>query len=237
MKAAYDGAENPWQTVRCIVFDAYGTLISTGNGSLQAAREILTQAGRKDIPAEGFYADWKRCHRQHIRDMREFINEEAVFRQDLKKLYLQYQISGMAEQDIAIMLNTLGKRKAFDDSQKVLEELSGDYFLCIGSTTDTRPLIMDLKRNHLRVHMTFTSELLKLYKPNPAFYQAILEQLKCKPCEVLFAGDSLIDDVEGPKSVGMKTCWVNRKGEKQGKVMPDMEVRNLEEFLIRLKTG
>ena len=93
MKAAYDGAENPWQTVRCIVFDAYGTLISTGNGSLQAAREILTQAGRKDIPAEGFYADWKRCHRQHIRDMREFINEEAVFRQDLKKLYLQYQIS------------------------------------------------------------------------------------------------------------------------------------------------
>ena len=52
----------------------------------------------------------------------------------------------------------------------------------------------------------------------------ILETLEVAPEEALFVGDSLKDDVKGPQAVGMRTCWVNRKGEERGDISPDLEL-------------
>lgn len=43
-------------------------------------------------------------------------------------------------------------------------------------------------------------------------------------------GDSLKDDVKGPQAVGMRTCWVNRKGEERGDISPDLEIPSLQEL-------
>lgn len=50
--------------------------------------------------------------------------------------------------------------------------------------------------------------------------------------EVLFVGDSLIDDVLGPQKLGIKTCWLNRKNLKiDHEIRPDFIVNNLNELL------
>jgi len=73
----------------------------------------------------------------------------------------------------------------------------------------------------------FTSEDLKVYKPQKAFYEKILAVLSLRPEEVLFVGDSLTDDIYGPRQSGMKTCWVNRKGQPSPMLTPDYEVADL----------
>lgn len=40
-------------------------------------------------------------------------------------------------------------------------------------------------------------------KPAPAIYQYVLDQLGCSAQEVLFIGDTPVDDVDGPRAFGM----------------------------------
>ncbi len=212
--------------IKAVVFDAYGTLISTGTGSLDATKKIL---GLYDSPisAKAFYGDWKKYHRAHIDGLSRFVPEETIFRWDLEKLYRQYGMPGNAAEDVRIMLDTLGNRTAFPESKKVVERLKPAVTVCIGSTTDTEPLLRDLDRAGITVDHIFTSEDLQVYKPQKAFYEKILAALTLLPEEVLFVGDSLTDDVFGPRQAGMKTCWVNRKGQPAPVPLPDYEVADL----------
>lgn len=212
--------------IKAVVFDAYGTLISTGTGSLEAAQKIL-DLHRSSISAKTFYGDWKHYHRKHIDELSRFVPEETIFRWDLEKLYAQYQLPGNAAEDVQIMLDTLGNRAAFPESKGVVEQLKRSVTVCIGSTTDTEPLLRDLDRSGITVDHIFTSEDLQAYKPQKAFYEKILAALSLPPEQVLFVGDSLIDDVYGPRQVGMKTCWVNRKKQPAPDLPPDYEVADL----------
>lgn len=219
--------------IRAVVFDAYGTLISTGTGSLDAAQRILKLHG-SEIPAKTFYSDWKRYHRSHMDSLTQFVPEETIFLWDLEKLYAQYGLAGNAVQDVRIMLDTLGNRVAFPESRAVIEALKPSVTVCIGSTTDTEPLMRDLDRSGITVDRIFTSEDLQVYKPQKDFYEKILAVLSMKPEEVLFVGDSLMDDVWGPKQAGMKTCWVNRKGQPAPEQLPDYQMSDLNGLLAIL---
>ena len=43
--------------IKAIVFDAYGTLISTGNGSVEASERILANNNRGNIDPKEFYEE------------------------------------------------------------------------------------------------------------------------------------------------------------------------------------
>ena len=196
--------------VKGIILDAYGTLIDTGDGSIKAVKEILGK-NNKDIDARTFYQRWKYYHKKHIDSLETFIKEEDIFLMDLTALYREYAIAGNPEIDVKIMLNTLGKRIAYPETNPVLDALRPEYQLFIGSTSDHTPLLNDIQRNGIRVNKVFTSEYLKVYKPQKEFYQLILDEIKMQPDEVVFVGDSLADDVSGPASLEIKTIWINRK--------------------------
>lgn len=213
--------------LRAILFDAYGTLLCTGTGSVDAAGKILRKNGRNDIAPKEFYARWKQLHRLHMDGAAPFINEEAIYHLDLHALYGEYGIREDADEDVNIMLAILGNRTPYPEAKEVLEQLRGRAKLCIASITDTEPLCRDLTRGGLEFEEIFTSESLRCYKPAPSFYLQILRRLGLPPEETLFVGDSLLNDVEGPQAVGIPACWVNRKGEKPAGVQPAYTITDL----------
>ncbi|MCM1115076.1 MAG: HAD family hydrolase [Clostridium sp.] len=216
--------------IKYIFFDVYGTLISTETGSVDAARKIL-RGKNCGITAEAFYSKWKVLHRAYIDNLESFCSEEEIFESDLKALYEIYSIEGDYKQDVAFMLETLGKRKAFDDAKDVVNTLSKAFVLCIASTTDSAPLLSNLKNNDINIKHIFTSESMQVYKPRREFYIKILNALNAEPSEVLFVGDSLIDDVAGPQKLGIKTCWINRKNADSNDIKPDYIITGLTELL------
>lgn len=216
--------------IRAILFDAYGTLFDTGTGSVQAAAEILARNGRPDLSPAEFYAQWKRRHHRRMKNLRPFQREAELYALDLEELYQEYGFSRNAREDVAVMLQYQGTRVAYPEVKRVLDSLLSRYQLCVASTTDTAPLEQDLKRAGLVFHRVFTSQSLKVYKPDHEFYTIILHALSLRPAEALFVGDSLKDDVKGPQAVGMRTCWVNRKGEERGDISPDLEIPSLQEL-------
>jgi putative hydrolase of the HAD superfamily len=223
--------------LRAIIFDAYGTLIDTGDGSVRATRAILRKNGC-DLDAGEVYARWKQYHRMRIESLATFVNEEAVFLLDLKRLYADYGIVGTPEDDVGIMLATLGVRRLFPETLDVVGELRKRYQVFIASTSDTAPLESDLARNGLAVDGYFTSESLRIYKPAREFYLRVLSEIGHSADEALFVGDSLRDDVWGPAGAGMRTVWVNRESgpiPPHTDILPNHEIHDLRELLAVIR--
>lgn len=105
--------------LKAIIFDAYGTLISTGNNSVKAAERILLLNKRPDISPAEFYGRWKKLHRQHIGNLPSFAAEETIFHLDLCKLYQEYGLARNAHKDVKVMLDTLGHRTAFPEAKEL----------------------------------------------------------------------------------------------------------------------
>ena len=214
--------------IKAILFDVYGTLISTGSGSVDAAKRIL-EKNNSDIEPKDFYSHWKQLHKRNMR-AGTFVSEREIFEMDLRELYEYYHISGDYMSDIKIMLDSLYNRNAFDESRTVLEKLAGKYTLVIASNTDTEPLLQNFEYNNLQFENVFTSELLKCYKPDEQFYHRILDEIACSADEAVFVGDSGEEDVIAPKKVGMTTVLVDRKN-KGDNLGQDYTVGNLSELL------
>lgn len=214
--------------IKAIIFDGFSTLIETADTSVEATDRILKANNISHITAREFYTVWKRFHRENIENSKEFITEAMSFTLSLDKTFKHFQINGDAQRDVELMLSIIGKRGLYGEVKEVISELRKKYLVCIGSNTDTSPLIETVTRNSLWVDYIYTSEDLRVYKPNERFYRLILEDLGLAPSEVLFCGDSLIDDVFGPQQLGIKACHINRRNEKSQTISPDYELNSLE---------
>ncbi len=196
--------------IKVIFFDAYGTFLDTGTGSVDAARKILEKNRRTDIDPVAFYARWKQLHRQGMRTGC-FAPERDIFVADLEELYKEYSVSGEPAEDVKIMLDSLLDRRVFQETACVMDMLKTRYRLMVASNTDTQPLMQNLRLNALSFDRIFTSESLGCYKPASSFYEAILESAEVRPEEAFFVGDSPEEDVAAPTGMGMAAILVDRR--------------------------
>jgi len=220
---------------KLLIFDAYGTLISTGTGSLDAVTKILSLHD-KAIDAHQFYAEWKRIHRLHLDQSYagNFVTEREIFSQDLKQLYRIYDIDRPYSDDVQIMLDSLYGRKLFPDTFSAITALRKNFRVVIGSTTDTEPLLANLQTNGLETDAVYTSEMLRCYKPDKRFYQSILRAEDISADDAVFIGDSPVDDIAGPQSVGITTILVDRNSKHSfdaSQIVPNYVVESLSEIV------
>lgn len=220
--------------IKHIIFDCFGTLIDTGNGSIKAVESILHNIGAF-VDAKTFYADWKDAKKQMM-DSSKFRNEKTLFELSLAETFDKYGIGANASEEVKPMINSLfAERTVFPEVKETLQKLAEkEIDVAIGSTTDTDSLIHYLSSNHLAFSHIYTSEDMKVYKPNPDFYKTILNRSGWAVSECLFVGDSYLDDVYGPKSIGMRAALIDRKERYKGITLnpkPDYIIHTLGEVL------
>ena len=217
---------------KSIIFDAYGTLISTGNGSINAVKELLSRLDLQIAP-DVFYSEWKALNRSY-KNSDCFLSECEIFTRGLSDLYRKYNVISDYKNDVNVMLNTMLNRKLFEDTTIALKRLSKDFNLLIGSTTDDIPLFQNIEYNEFDIipkDRIYTSEKLECYKPQKEFYEKILEQEKLQAKEVVFIGDSIVDDVYGPQQLGIYTVLIDRNNKfKSNKIKPDKIINSLLEI-------
>lgn len=198
--------------MKAIIFDAFGTLFKvTDGGSARTIRNYITAAG-VTVDEAAFTEEWKAYYKKHTSGEIEFKTEREIFIARIQMFYDRYGVSRSAEEDADALLAGAFEREAYPEVKEVLAELMERYQVFIGSNTDNDVLESVMQKNGVRVHKVYTSENLRCYKPNPKFFEQILKENGLTAEEVLFVGDSITDDVLGPKAVGMKTVWVDRKG-------------------------
>lgn len=216
-----------------IIFDCFGTLIDTGSGSVEAVKKILDSVGC-DADSKAFYSEWKSLKKKLMLEA-PFFSEKDLFKISLGKMFDAYGINADADVEVKPMIDILfGVRKVFPDvveTLNMLDDMGIKY--AIGSTTDTDSLMHFLDSNNLTFARIHTSEDMRVYKPAAGFYQTILDQEGWDVTETLFVGDNLIDDVAGPKGVGMKAVLLDRKNQydADSDIKPDYIISTLKELI------
>lgn len=68
-------------------------------------------------------------------------------------------------------------------------------------------------------------------KPNPDIFRYALEEMQLDANDTAFVGDTVDADVKGPKEVGMKTIYINRRPQKDlEQHQPDFIIKSLKEL-------
>jgi HAD superfamily hydrolase (TIGR01549 family) len=69
-------------------------------------------------------------------------------------------------------------------------------------------------------------------KPNPLIFKKLLDAMRLEPAEILFVGDTPLDDVLGSKGVGMHSAWIRRRGHElpENIPAPDIVIADLAEL-------
>ncbi|MFU8839527.1 MAG: HAD family hydrolase [Nitriliruptoraceae bacterium] len=110
----------------------------------------------------------------------------------------------------------------YPDVRRCLSELrtAGFRLLIIGNQPARRTA--QLEALQLGVHGCRTSEELGVSKPDPAFFEAVLELAeRDDPARVLYVGDRIDNDVLPAAAQGLRTCWLRRGPWGQLQDLPD----------------
>ena len=119
------------------------------------------------------------------------------------------------------------------DAEETLRRLHGKYKLGIVSNFAIPECVLKLlKASNLDglFDAIVVSGAVNKRKPSPEIFQNALEILGISASEAAFVGDTIDADIEGPKAVGMKTIYVERRIQKIGKFIPDQTIKSLREL-------
>jgi 2-haloalkanoic acid dehalogenase type II len=116
--------------------------------------------------------------------------------------------AAVAEEAFEVFFAARNEVETFPDVRPALEKLSARFALASLSNGNA-----DLARIGLADLFTVSLNArgLGCAKPDPRVFEAVATTLALKPLEIAYVGDDPYLDVEGARSAGMHTIWMNRK--------------------------
>jgi putative hydrolase of the HAD superfamily len=205
--------------VRAVIFDFIGTLTDLVGYFLEDSEDNMFKsliASGLDLGREEFFEAYERAHHEYwnIRygQLKEVTNAVWISK---ALSYLGYAVTA-DDQRVktavnAFFENYLGALKLRVNAKKTLQRLSQEYQLGLISNYTYAPLIYAGLRK-LRINGFFNvvvvSEETGWRKPSPTIFQEALRRLRLKADQVLYVGDTPLEDIEGAKKVGMKTVFI-----------------------------
>jgi putative hydrolase of the HAD superfamily len=125
------------------------------------------------------------------------------------------------------------------NARTMLEKLHGKYKLGIVSNFAIPECVFKLlKADGLDrlFNAIVVSGAVNKRKPSPEIFKGALKMLGVSASETVFVGDTIDADVEGPKAVGMKVIYIERRAQKKSeKFCPDQTIKNLNELPLLLE--
>ena len=137
----------------------------------------------------------------------------------------------LSENPIEVFRSYSDKVGFYPEVPSVLKKLSKKYDLIIASGTTKNIIeIMIEKFRHYFKHIFSPVSDRQEVKKTPKFYGMICEILGIEPWAMVHVGDEWYSDFISPKSIGIKSFYLDRTGKKGGKSV----IRNLRELQDRV---
>jgi FMN phosphatase YigB (HAD superfamily) len=115
-----------------------------------------------------------------------------------------------------------------------LTQLHGQYRLGLVSNFAVPECVQKLLQQHNLeglFEVVVVSAAVNRRKPCPEIFQCALQKLQVVAADAVFVGDTVDADVQGPKQVGMKTVYIDRRPQKELEAnRPDQIITSLSEL-------
>jgi len=121
-----------------------------------------------------------------------------------------------------------------EEAEAVLRKLHSKYKLGIVSNFAIPECVVKLLKGS-KIYELFdvvvVSGAVNKRKPHAEIFEGALKMLGVSASEAVFVGDTIDADVEGPKAVGMKVVYIERRVQKKSeKFSPDHTIKHLREL-------
>ena len=209
-----------------MLLDAYGTLFHYERARLLGVFERIVREQALEVGPAVLFDRWT-VHESQFRTQRVRRDEHGRWRQEqpfrsyadvwtdcFRRAFHETGVpSGDLTAAIEALVADLVAREVFPETRAALGALRERVSLvAVASNADGRFLQGTLARNRLEFPVVVFSEAERVYKPHPLFFERVLERIGAQPDEVIYAGDSPLEDVQGSVGAGMTAVWVNRGG-------------------------
>ena len=205
--------------IRCVVFDAVGTLIQAEPSVDAAYQQVGARYGSKltrEQISSRFKAAFQTSEATDLDDEQRLVTSERIERDRWKQIVATV-LDDATDSDacLADLWDHFGSPAAwscYDDVRHTFERLrSADIEIAIASNFDARLNAVCDGHPELAViaNRVISSEV-GFRKPSDQFFEAVLNQTNCAACEILFVGDDVLNDVAGPRAAGMNAVHLRR---------------------------
>ena len=201
-------------TLRAVLFDVDFTLVKPGADlSPEGYRRLGERHGLTLHPER--YADARERALGHLQRHPELEHDDEIWIAFTERIIRG--MGGDAEgaracaEEMTRAWEQHGNFELFEDALPVLEELRG-YGLKLGLVSNTGRNLEEFVAHHrLDVDAALGSRAHGKTKPDPTIFRAVLDLLDVAPEAAAMVGDSLEDDIEGARAVGMRAFLVDRE--------------------------
>jgi 2-haloacid dehalogenase len=199
-----------------ISFDCYGTLIDWERGIAGAVSSLFMRADRTLlVPAVlSIYAEVEaRAEQPPYRSYRDV---QALCMLGIAQNF-GLQLEAGEENRLS---DSIARWPPFSDSVECLARLKQRYRLAVLSNVDRDLFEATQDALGRPFDVVLTAGDIGSYKPDPANFRRLIDELGVPPGRILHAAQSRYHDIAPARALGMHTVWV-RRGQTGGGAVPD----------------
>jgi putative hydrolase of the HAD superfamily len=115
----------------------------------------------------------------------------------------------------------------------ILHSLNNHYQLVLatngGSNIQRAKLRQAELESFFQPEAIFISGEMDCEKPDPVFFQKIIQMLQLHPGSTMVIGDNLIHDIQAASACGLRTCWVSHGRKNETAIRPHQVITNIME--------
>jgi 2-haloalkanoic acid dehalogenase type II len=209
-----------------VTFDCYGTLIDWESGIFKAFRDVSSISPDRARLLETYVEEEARIEAGGWRPYREVLAEAA------RKVGERLDLS---VGDGSFLSESLPTWVPFRDVNPSLEALR-EQGVQLGILSNIDDDLLAATRGHFTADFDFviTAETLKSYKPAPAHFLEARRRIGERPW--IHAAQSWYHDIVPACELGVRSAWINRRGEvrKAAEPTPEIETSDVEAFVLAL---
>ena len=195
-------------SIKAIVFDAYGTLLSIDalDARLEKHFGVQAKAINQVWRQKQLEYTWLRGLMQEYRPFSTVTGEALEFA-------CQHLGIGLTPATKEDLVRGYFELTAYGDVKAALERLSESYSLAVLSNADPAMLTTAMAHNQLSAHLyaILSVDAVQMFKPHPSVYQVAVDKFKLSPSEIAFVSSNTWD-ISGSSAFGFSPVWLNRFG-------------------------
>ena len=228
----------PFESIRLITFDCYGTLIDWESGMLAALRPLFSRDGHSiaDLQILELYGEI-----EADLESGSYLPYRQILSRAAREIGRRLGLEVSAEEGRAFA-ESLTRWKPFSDTVPALQSLAKRFRLGIISNVDD-DLFAETRKKLAPVEFDFvvTAQQMQSYKPSHRNFEEAIRRSGLSKDQILHAGQSLYHDIAPANALGISNVWVNRPSirpgsgaAKPGTAKPYYEVHTLAELSVLL---
>ena len=222
-------------------FDCYGTLIDWETG-IRAALAPWRRRENIQVNDDAFVEAFGRYEWEEEEENPGMLYPEILGRV-LKRMAAGWGVYATPD-DLKAFGRSVGNWPAFPDSALALAYLKQHFKLVVLSNIDRESFSYSNAKLGVEFDHVYTAQDIGSYKPDMENFQYLLSNLEDEgflPSRLLHVAESLYHDHIPAKKLGLSSCWIHRRHDKQGhgatrppdeKVQPDFRFTSMQEFAM-----